>query len=313
MQCSKSLGYLAYPLLMFSLFAAPLLQAQTTSDPAQAPAPSQSPAPPQSPAQSPAPGQAPTQDNSAPGELVPQSNQPQQEQPPASSSASQENHPGPQDRVRLAREAQERVRARRQQRLQAVVQDTYSHKYEVYFGYGYLRVRPGHSLQHATEYGWNAGITDFIRPKIGLTADFRGYYTNAFTGNGLGRPPAGSGADPSSPVQGLFNPFISNYAVQLGGQYAVRQRRNYAVSGQLLAGVTRTLFFANSSGLPGRLVGLYPNQTRFTLTGMVPLDYNLGPGLAVRIAPTYNLTTWGGDIQHNLGFTLGLNYRFGRQ
>ena len=303
MQCSKSLGYLAYPLMIFCLLAAPLLQAQTTSAPAQstAPAPSQTP------------------DNAAPGELVPHSADPQAaspevQQPDTSpASASQDNRPSAQDRVRLAREAQERVRVRREHRLQAVIQDTYSHKYEVYFGYAYLRVRPGHNLQHATEYGWNAGITEFFRPKLGVTADFRGYYSNAFTGNGLGRPPAGSGSDPSSPVQGLFRPFISNYAVQLGPQYSFRQRKDYAISAQVLAGVTRTLFFANSSNLPGRLVGLYPNQTRFTITGIVPFDYNLGPGLAVRIAPTYNLTTWGGDIQHNLGFTLGANYRFGRK
>jgi hypothetical protein len=58
---------------------------------------------------------------------------------------------------------------------------------------------------------------------------------------------------------------------------------------------------------------------------VVPVDINLGPGLALRIAPDYNLTTWGynlttptgpvsgTDFQHNLGFTLGLNYRYGRQ
>lgn len=295
MECSKSLGYLAYPLLIFSFLAAPPLQAQTTSDPAQTAPPAQRPAQDNAPPASPAPSDAAS------------------EPPAASTSTPQENRPSAQDRVRLAREAQERVRARRQQRLQAVIQDTYSHKYDVYFGYAYLRARPGHNLQHTTEYGWNAGITRYIRPKLGITADFRGYYSNAFTGTVLGRPPAGRGADPSSPQQGLFQPFISNYAVQVGPDYYFRQHKNYAISGQLLAGVTQNLFYANSSHLPGRLVGLYPNNVRVTVTGMVPFDYNLGPGLAVRVAPTYNLTTWGGDIQHNLGFTLGFNYRFGRQ
>ncbi len=297
MHCSKSLGYLAYPLVIFCLLAASPSQAQTASDPAQAAAPAQSPTQPPPAPDSPATGGT---DTPPP-------------QPAASASAPQENRPSPQDRVRLAREAQERVRARREKRLQAAIQDTYGHKYEVYFGYAYLRARPGHNLQHTTEYGWNAGITEFFRPKLGVSADFRGYYSNAFTGNGLGRPPAGAGPDPSSPVQGLFRPFISNYAVQVGPQYYFRRHKDYAISGQVLAGVTRTLFFANSSNLPGRLVGLYPNQTRFTISGIVPFDYNLGPGLAVRVAPTYNLTTWGGDIQHNFGFTLGVNYRFGRQ
>ncbi len=293
MQCSKSLL-----LVIFSFLSVFQLQAQTN--------PAQSAPPPQSnqesqPQELPAPSNTPaaTPDN--------------EQQPAESSSAARESHPTEQDRVRLAREAQERVRARRQQRLQATIQDTYSHKFDVYFGYAYLRVRPGPNLQHATEYGWNAGATRYFNPKLGVTLDFRGYYTNAFTGNGSGRPPAGIPPDTTTPVQGLFNPFISNYAVQLGPHYAVRQRKNYAIGGQVLAGVTRNLFYANSSGLSGTLVGLYPNATKFTLTAMAPFDYNLGPGLAVRVAPTYNLTTWGGAIQHNLGFTLGLNYRFGRQ
>jgi hypothetical protein len=130
-------------------------------------------------------------------------------------------------------------------------------------------------------------------------------------------------------VGGAFQPFISNYSVMLGPQYSVRQRKNYAVGFQVMAGVTQNLFDANSSGQPGYLVGLYDNGTRFTAAAAMPVDINLGPGLAFRIAPDYNLTTWkyrydtvtntsinqfsGTDIQHNLGFTLGLNYRFGRQ
>lgn len=308
MHCSKSLGYLGYPLAIFCLLAASLVQAQAPGDPAQsAPQTQTNPAPP-----NPVPPSTGTNEPSQ-GPPAEENPAPPAEQPASSASAPQENRPSAQDRVRLAREAQERVRARRQKRLQADIQDTYSHKYEVYFGYAYLRARPGHTLQHTTEYGWNAGITEFFRPRLGVSADFRGYYSNAFTGNGLGRPPAGIGSDPSTPVQGLFRPFISNYAAQLGPQYSIRQQKNYAISAQVLAGVTRTLFFANSSGLSGGLVGLYPNQTRFTVTGVLPFDYNLGPGLSVRVAPTYHLTTWGGDIQHNLGFTLGLNYRFGRQ
>ena len=285
MQCSKSLGYLAYPLVIVSLFSALSMQAQTSSDPAQQPG-AAAPAATQDTAPAPAP-------------------EADQQPPAASTSAPQNGYPNEQERVRLAQEAQARVRARREQRVQAAIQDTYSHRYDVYFGYAYLRARPGHNLQHTTEYGWNAGITRYFRPKLGVSADFRGYYSNAFVGF--------SGAEHNPPVQGLFQPFISNYAVMVGPQYYLRQHKSYAISTQLLAGATRTLFFANSSNLPGTYVGLYPNQTRFTAAAVVPFDYNLGPGLAVRVAPTYNLTTWGGDLQHNLGFTLGVNYRFGRQ
>ena len=292
MQCSKSLGYLAYPLLMFSFVAALSMQAQTTGNPPQSTPPAQSPAPdteaPPTPLQ--------------PAEPIPLTRDPlsqaQQQQGNSSSQPQQRTYPNEQERIRLAREAQERVRARREARIQAAVKDTYSHKYEIYFGYAYLRIRPGHNLQHANEIGWNAGMTRFFSPKLGVSADFRGYYKSVYVG-----------INPYA----LFEPFISNYSVMVGPQYYVRQRKSYAVSGQVLAGVTYNLFYANSAKLPGPFVGLYPNATRFTAAAVVPADINLGPGLALRIAPTYDLTTWGGDIQHNLGFTLGLNYRFGRQ
>jgi hypothetical protein len=291
MQCSKSLGYLAYPLLTFSLFAALSMQAQTTGNPPQSTPPAQSPAP--DTETQPTPLQ-PTQPTPLTRDPLSQA----QQQQGNSSSQPQTNYPNEQERIRLAREAQERVRARRAARTEATIKDTYSHRYDIYFGYTYLRIRPGHNLQHANEYGWNAGITRYFNSKLGVTADLRGYYKSVYVGN-----------NPYS----LFQPFISNYSVMVGPQYSLRQRKNYAVSGVVLAGVTRNLFYGNSAGFPGTLVGLYPNATRFTAAAAVPVDINLGPGLAFRISPDYDLTTWGGDIQHNLGFTLGLNYRFGRQ
>lgn len=295
MQCSKSLGYLAYPLLTFFLVAALSTRAQTPNNPPQSAPPAQSPAP-DTDAQ-PTPLQ-PTQP--APVTRDPLS---QAQQQGSSASRPQTNYPNDQERVRLAREAQERVRARREARTQAAIKDTYSHKYETYFGYAYLRMRPGHNLQHANEYGWNAGVTRLFSPKFGVSADLRGYYKSVYVGN---NPYA------------LFQPFISNYSVMVGPQYYVRQKKSYAISGQVLAGVTRNLFDADSAGQPGYLVGLYDNGTRFTAAAVMPVDINLGPGLAFRIAPDYNLTTWadhtrGTEIQHNLGFMLGLNYRFGRQ
>ena len=152
MQCSKSLGYLAYPLLTFFLVAALSTQAQTTNNPAQSAPPAQSPAP-DTDAQ-PTPLQ-PTEPTPVTRDPLSQA----QQQQGNSSSQPQKNYPNEQDRVRLAREAQERVRARREARTQATIKDTYSHKYEIYFGYAYLRMRPGHDLQHANESGWNAGWT----------------------------------------------------------------------------------------------------------------------------------------------------------
>ncbi len=280
MQCSSRAGYLAYSLLILTLCAGFSLAAQTPGGAADTANP---------PAQ-----QAP--------DATPQTQSPA---PAASSSQAQPNYPNEQERARLAREAQDRVRARRAARTQAVINDTYSHKYDIYFGYAYLRFRPGHSLQHTTEYGWDAGVTRYLNSKLGITVDLRGYYSNAFTGHVRPQLPTGG------TYQGGFKPFISNYSVMAGPQYYLRKRKNYAVSANVLAGVTRNLFYTNSAGLTGVYVGLYPNQTRLDVSANLPVDINLGPGLAVRIAPSYNLTTFGGDQQHNVGFTAGLSYRFG--
>ena len=85
-----------------------------------------------------------------------------------------------QNQVRLAQEAQARIRARRAQRTQRVIEDTYSHKFEAYGGGGYTRFRPGSTLQHVNESAWNGGLTDYLWGRLGLTADLRGYYGTAF-------------------------------------------------------------------------------------------------------------------------------------
>ena len=103
MQCSKSLGYLAYPLLTFSLFAALSMQAQTTGNPPQSTPPAQSPAPDTETQPTPLQPAQPTPLTRDPLSQA-------QQQQGNSSSQPQTNYPNEQERVRLAREAQERVR-----------------------------------------------------------------------------------------------------------------------------------------------------------------------------------------------------------
>src|SRR5277367_2989182 len=48
----------------------------------------------------------------------------------------------PEERARVLREAQARINARRQARIQQIINETYGHKFETYFGGGYLRFHP---------------------------------------------------------------------------------------------------------------------------------------------------------------------------
>src|SRR6201996_5479346 len=207
---------------------------------------------------SPISDQVPAQTQSAPAQAAPEN--PQENQ------------------VRLAQEAQARIRARRLQRTQRVGQDTYSHKFEVYGGGGYTRFRPGESLQHINESAWNVGFTDYLRPKLGATADLRGYYGTAFI------PPN---------QFNIFKPSISEYSFMAGPQYRFVRMEHWAISGQVLVGGAKGNFNANGAELPGPLVGLWGNVTSISFAAGVPIDYNIGPALAFRLQPGYWLTTFG--------------------
>jgi hypothetical protein len=221
--------------------------------------------------------------------LPAQNSTPSDSQAPAQGQAQPENPQ--QNQVRLAQEAQARIRARRQQRKGRIVQDTYSHKFEVYGGGGYTRFRPGSSLQNINESAWNAGFTDYLWGRLGLTADVRGYYGTAFTYTG---------------PYNIFKPSISEYTFMGGPQYRFVRREHWAISGQVLVGGAKGNFTANGAGLPGPFVGLWNSGTS--------IDYNVGPALAVRVQPGYWLTTFGSTTQvKNLGFNAGLVFRFGRQ
>jgi hypothetical protein len=222
---------------------------------------------------------------------APTQSAPQQSPPPAPVQT-------PEERARILREAQDRINARRQARLQQIIRETYGHKYEAYFGGGYLRFHPGEMKQRINEAAWNIGITDYIRPKLGITADVRGYYGNAYIGNN---------------PYGIFLPSISQYSFLFGPQYRLYMRPKWAVSLQALAGFGHGNFDTGTGGLPASYLGLYSNGTVFNLSLGAPLDYNLSPGLAIRVTPLYMLTTYGGDAQNNLGFNAGVVYRWGKR
>jgi hypothetical protein len=253
-------GYALYPLFLSLLFLAPALRAQTNP-----------------PATSDA-----------------QSTASQEQQQPLTQLPAQT----PEERARVLREAQSRVRARRRQRDAQIVQDTYSHKYELAFGGSYLRFRPGKDVQHNSEAGWDINITDYIRPRLGVVADFRGYYGTVYTG--------------PNPYQ-VFEPSVSQYTAMFGPQYRFLGRMRWSISGQVLAGIGHGNFGTGTGGISPTSLGMWPDGTVLNVSASVPIDYNLGPGLALRVQPSYLMTNYGSTIENNLGFTAGMVYRFGRQ
>lgn len=262
MHFRKCSGYAVYPLLAAMLFVPVALRAQNTT-----------------------PGQP---------AATPQTTPPK---PPATMEEPQQNNVE-QQRALVLREAQARVNARRRARIRQIVKDTYSHKYEMYFGGGYMRFRPGATLQHMNETGWNMGVVDYFHGRLGAAADFRGYYGTAYTGRNQ---------------YSIYHPSISQYTFLAGPQYRFYEGQRWGWTAQALVGAGHGNFGTGTGGLPPSYIGLYNDGTVLNGDAGLSVDYNLGPALAIRLTPNALFTRYDGNFQHNLGWNMGVLYRFGRQ
>ena len=187
--------------------------------------------------------------------------------------------------------------ANRKARIERTIQDTYSHKWEVGGGGGYLRFRSGEYLQRNNEVTFWLTGTYNLNPKLGIIGGVGGAYGNAKIGN---------------TIYNIQNPQISQYTFMAGPNYKVRMKEKYAVSifGTVGAGIGK--FDSGSKGIPAQNLGMWPSETRAVFSVGANLDYNFYPNLAARVTPMYLGSTWGGTIQNNLGVNVGIIYRFGR-
>jgi hypothetical protein len=220
----------------------------------------------------------------------------------ASDSQDQTEPPAAQNQPQLS--VQARIRARREQRRTAAIHEIYDHLYEGYIGAGYLRFRPGSTLQKVNEYDWNGGITRFYSERLGVTLDGRGYYSTPFIRPEQGTPPAGN--------VGQTKPTISQYAGLIGPTYRFYIQPRYSISGRVMGGYTFGNFTGDTGGF-GTLGVLYPDGSTFAVSASGIFEVNIAPNLGLRIAPEYYMTGYGSTVQNNLGYSAGLVFRFGRQ
>jgi len=202
---------------------------------------------------------------------------------------------------------QARIKARREQRRATAIHDVYTHLYEAYVGAGYVRTKPGEGtisgkgLQKLNEYSWNVGVTRYFNERLGVTVDGRGNYGSAYIG-----PNEVSNS-------AVFKPAISQYAAMIGPTYRFLLQPKYSVSGRVMGGFAYNHSSADIRPFTPAQLGLYPDGSSYAISASVPLEYNVSPGLGVRIAPEYYLTGFDSKTQNGLGFTGGLVFRWGKQ
>lgn len=224
-----------------------------------------------------------------------------------------------QNNTKKARVPRHETNASRQARIQRTIDDTYSHRWEVAGGGGWLRYRPGQTLQRNNEVTWAVSTNYFLNPKLFVIGDARGAFGNAKVQNN---------------IFGVSNPQINEYFFQGGAGYRVYAKEKVTVSVQGVGGVADGIFSGGAKGLYGYQVGISQDGVKpaFSISGNV--DYNFYPNLAFRFSPVYQATmfnntvytstfnpvtnvtttttTTSGAFQSHMGFNAGILYRFGR-
>jgi len=213
--------------------------------------------------------------------------------------------------AQVRRSTRRESNANRKARIERTIEETYSHRYEIFGGGGYLRFRSGEYLQKNNEITWAASGTYFLNTKLGITADARGGFGNAKVGN---------------TIYNVANPLITEYTIMGGATYRFYAKQKFAISGNALAGFALGNFDGGSKGVSAPLLGMWATSNRPAFSVGANLDYNFYPNLAFRIGPTWvgtafhgnninpdgSLGSQNGTIQSNLGFNAGIIYRFGR-
>ena len=208
------------------------------------------------------------------------------QQPPAASQS------------QTSQSVQARIRARREARRAQAIRDVYSHRYEPYLTMGYMRFVPGPNKQRTTFYAWDTGLTRFYSERLGATLDMRGNYGTAYVG-----------LNPYS----VTRPSIAVYSVMGGPTYRFYLQPKYSLAVHGMAGYAHGNFSGDTNGFGGKLLGLYPDGSTFAANVAVMGEYNISPGLGLRLAPEYNFNGFGSKMQASRGFTAGFVFRFGKQ
>lgn len=211
----------------------------------------------------------------------------------ASQPSSQNPNPNP-----GAVSVQARIRARREQRRAQAIHDAYTRLYDTYVGMGYLRFQPGPTLQRVTYYSWDAEFTRYYSERLGVTLGGRGYYGTPFTYVNF---------------SSITRPAVSTYAVMGGPTYRFYLQPKYSISGRVMGGWALGNFSSDTNGFGAKNLGLWPDGNTYAVSGGLIGEYNVSPGLALRLGGEYFGTGFGSTMQNSVGFTTGFVYRFGKQ
>lgn len=215
--------------------------------------------------------------------------------------------------AQVGRRRRRESNANRQARIARSIEDTYSHRWELAGGGGYLRFRSGQYNQRNNEITWETSATYNLNPKWSVFGDIRGMYGNAKINNQINFP---------VPINGVYRPLITNYTFMVGPQYRFYAKQKFSASAHLIGGLDLGNYDGGTKGITATTLGLWATSNRPVVSAGFNLDYNLYPNLALRLTPTYVGTMFrginpstgqaDGNLQNNIGVNGSVVFRFGR-
>lgn len=226
--------------------------------------------------------------------------------------------------------ARRETNASRIARIQRTIDETYGHRYEITGGGGYLRFKAGPYIQRNNEISWATAFNYYLNPKLAVVGDVRGSFGDAHQQQSPDHPLAFTNAVKAQ---------INEYTFMGGASYRFYRKEKVALSVQGLGGVADGIFSSGGKGYTGTELGFWQDGFRPAFSVGVSADYNIQPNLALRFTPTYVGTIFtgvqtlvgtytdpvtgvitntynganGSKLQNNVGFNIGIVYRFGQR
>jgi hypothetical protein len=80
----------------------------------------------------------------------------------------------------------------------------------------------------------------------------------------------------------------------------------------VLGGLAIGNFSGDTNGQGSTAFGIWPDANTFAAGGSIVGQYNVSPGISLRLAGEDLATGFGSTVQNAFGFTAGFVYRFGK-
>ena len=103
------------------------------------------------------------------------------------------------------------------------------------------------------------------------------------------------------------------YSAVGGPTYRLYMQPKYSVAIRGMGGYAHGHFSGDTNGFGSTTLGMWPDGGTFAGSAALIGEYNVSPGLGLRLAPEYFFTGFGSSFQGSRGFTAGFVFRFGKQ